>query len=155
MQLTALFGSAAAMAGAAGVLVWRVHETRRPVSTRTIVVPPLAMSTGFAMFVVPAMRVPLSWGLIALLAGALLLAPPMARTTRLERAGGAIMMRRSRTFLAILLALVAVRFALRGYLDHIVSPLQTGALLYLLAFGMIASWRARMLIGYRRLTMRA
>jgi membrane protein CcdC involved in cytochrome C biogenesis len=46
------------------------------------------------------------------------------------------------------------RRALRGYLDHIVSPLQTGALLYLLAFGMIASWRARMLIGYRRLTMR-
>src|SRR5574338_282899 len=113
LPLHLVFGSAASVVGGIGVLVWRMRETRRPVTTRAIVIPPLAMSTGFSMFVVPAMRIPLWWGATAFLVGALLFSIPLTRTTRLEREGDQIMMRRSRAFLAVIVALFGLRFALR------------------------------------------
>jgi membrane protein CcdC involved in cytochrome C biogenesis len=134
MQLQALFGSAASLVGA-GVMI--------------------AMSTGFCMFFAPQTRFPFSWGLIAFLVGAGILAVPLAHTSRLEREGEVIMMRRSPAFLVILLVLVAIRFALRSYIDQFISPLETGALFFVLAFGMILRWRVAMLIEYRRLARRA
>lgn len=141
----------ASLAGAAAVIVWRFRETSSPVSVRKIIVPPLAMSTGFFMFLAPATRVPLLWAVGAVLLGALVLSYPMAKTSRLTRDGDRILMQRSRAFLWILLGLVALRFALRAYVEQYLSPLQTGALFFLLAFGMIARWRATMLIEYLRL----
>ena len=73
------------------------------------------------------------------------------RTSRLERAGDVIVLQRSRAFLWILLLLVAVRLTLRGWIDQHVSTLQTGALFFLVAFGMIAVWRVRMLLSFLKL----
>ncbi len=151
MQLQTVFGSAASLIGAGGIIVWRFHETRRAVKPQAIILPPLGMSTGFMMFVAPQMRIPLWWGVVAFLVGAIVFAIPLDRTSRLERDGNAVMMRRSPAFLVILLALVAVRFALRSYIDQFISPLQTGALFFVLAFGMILRWRAGMYLEYRRL----
>jgi membrane protein CcdC involved in cytochrome C biogenesis len=61
------------------------------------------------------------------------------------------MMRRSRAFIAILLGLAAIRFALRQYIGQLVSPQQTAALFFILAFGMIVRWRVEMLRAYRKL----
>ena len=141
----------ASICGAAAVIVWRYRETASPVTVRKIIVPPLAMSTGFFMFLTPATRVPVLWGAAAVLLGALVLSYPMARTSKLTRDGERILMQRSKAFLWILLGLVALRFALRAYVEQFVSPLQTGALFYLLAFGMIVRWRATLLIEYLRL----
>lgn len=141
----------ASLAGAGAVIVWRFRETSSPVSVRKIIVPPLAMSTGFFMFLLPATRVPLLWAAAALLLGALVFSYPMARTSRLTRVGDLILMQRSRAFLWILLGLVALRFALRAYVEQYLSPLQTGALFFLLAFGMIVRWRATMLAQYLKL----
>ena len=152
MQLQTVFGSAASLVGAGGIIAWRLHETRRPVTMRGIVLPPLGMSTGFAMCAAPQMRIPFTWGLVAFLVGAGILAIPLARTSRLECSGNAIVMRRSPAFLAILLVLVAIRFALRSYIDQFISPLETAALFFVLAFGMILRWRVGMLLEYRRLT---
>lgn len=56
--------------GAAAVIAWRFRETRSPVSTRKILIPPLGMSTGFSMFIAPGARVPWSWAAFAFFAGA-------------------------------------------------------------------------------------
>ncbi len=139
------------LAGAAAMLAWRVRETRTPVSTRKIVVPPLGMSTGFLMFLAPAARVPWSWASAAFALGAVVFAVPLTRTSRLVRTGDVVWMQRSRAFLWILLGLLAIRTALRAYVEHVVTPMQTGALFFVLAFGMIARWRVGMLLEYRRL----
>lgn len=137
--------------GAAAVLAWRLRETTRPVTTRSIIIPPLGMSTGFSMFAYAPMRIPASWALTAFVLGATLLAYPMIKSSRLVREGDVILLKRSRAFLAILLGLVALRFGLREYVGHYVSPLQTGSLLFVLAFGMILHWRVLMYLEYRRL----
>lgn len=144
-------GTLGTLAGAAAMLAWRYRETQRPVSPAGIVAPPLAMSTGLAMFLLPATRVPWSWAAAAFLVGLLVLAVPLARSSRLVRRGGEIVLRRSRAFLLILLALLALRFALREYVGGLVSPLQTAGILFLLAFGMIVRWRVSMFLEYRRL----
>ncbi len=148
MHVVAAFGS---LVGAAGVVAWRVRETRRAVTARSIVIPPLAMSTGFLMFVVPQARPAWPLAIGALLAGALLFSYPLIHTSALEVEGEAVMMRRSKAFLWILLGLVAVRLALRSYVEHIVSPMQTAGMFFLLAFGMIVPWRVVMYARYRAL----
>jgi membrane protein CcdC involved in cytochrome C biogenesis len=139
------------LAGAMAVIAWRIRETQRPVSRRSIVVPPLAMSTGLSMFFLPGFRVPWLWALGAFLAGATVLAVPLLRTSRLTREGDTIVMRRSRAFLGILLGLAALRFLLRDYVGQVLPPQQTGAVFFLLAFGMIVRWRTWMLAEYSRL----
>ena len=142
---------AVSIAGAVVILLWRAAETRTPVTVPKVVIPPLGMSTGLCMFAVPQMRIPWSWALVALLLGATLFAWPLIRTSQLTRVGDQVLMKRSRAFLWILLGLVAVRFALRAYIERTVSTPQTGALFFLLGLGAIVRWRAGMLRDYLRL----
>lgn len=148
MQPVTIVGS---LVGAAVILVWRVRETRRPVTAPKILIPPLGMATGFCMFFAPQMRVPLLWGIAAFAAGAIFLSHPLIRTSTLTREGDTIWLRRSKAFLAILLALVALRLLLRAYVEQYVSTTQTAALFFLLAFGMLLPWRITMFLRYRKL----
>jgi membrane protein CcdC involved in cytochrome C biogenesis len=147
-NIASLIGS---IIGAIAVLIWRVRETRTPVSARKIIIPPLGMATGFGMFIVPAFRVPWTWAAIAFLAGALALAYPLLVTTRLIRDGGTVMMQRSNAFFAVIILLAGIRLGARGYLDHVLSIEKTAALFFILAFGMIVRWRVQMYRQYRLL----
>lgn len=146
-----LVSGLATLIGAALVLAWRFRETRRPVSSRSILIPPLGMSTGFSMFLMHDFRVSWAWALGAFVAGALLLAVPLMRSTTLVRQGDTIVMQRSRVFLGILLALVAVRLLLRNYVAHVLPARQTAGVFFILAFGMIVRWRAWMWVEYQKL----
>jgi membrane protein CcdC involved in cytochrome C biogenesis len=138
--------------GGAIVFTWRLSETNRPITARKILIPPLGMSTGLFMFVYPPTRIPLSWAAAALAAGTLLFTYPLVRTSKLIRDGEVIRLQRSRAFLWILVGLVAVRFAARGWVERHVSPLQTGSIFFLIALGMIVPWRVLMYLDYRKLT---
>ena len=142
----------AAVLGTLAVLAWRIQESRRAVSTRSIVIPPMGMSTGFSMFMMPAFRVPWLWGVTAFVLGAVVLAYPLLASSSLTREGDAIMMRRSNSFMAVILGLAALRLGLREYVGAFISAPQTAALFFVLAFGMIVRWRIWMLFEYRRLT---
>jgi membrane protein CcdC involved in cytochrome C biogenesis len=146
-----LLPALAPIAGGAAVLIWRFHETRSPVTAAKIVIPPLGMATGFGMFLVPAMRVPLLWALAAFLTGAIVLAIPLIRSSRLERSGDQVLMRRSNGFLLILLGLLAVRIVLHDWVGRYLSAGQTAGVFFVLAFGMILRWRVGMYRAYRAL----
>ena len=151
MILSPAVSTVTALAGMAAVFVWRVQEGRSAVTLRKIVIPPLGMATGFSMFLVPGFRVPLLWGLLAFTIGAIALAYPLLATSKLERDGDRIMMKRSGAFFAVVIVLAAIRFAARSYLDQVISVEQTAGLFYVLAFGMILRWRMKMLLQYRAL----
>jgi membrane protein CcdC involved in cytochrome C biogenesis len=53
--------------------------------------------------------------------------------------------------LAIIFGLFAIRILLHDYIGHLITPLQTAAVFYLMAFGMIVRWRATLYVGYKRL----
>ncbi|TYP75559.1 CcdC family protein [Paenibacillus methanolicus] len=134
-----------------GIIAMRLRAANRPVSLRKIIIPPLAMSTGFLMFAVPDTRVPWLWALYAFAAGAILFAYPLIRTSRLERQGGEVVLKRSKTFIVILLALFIIRLLLHDVLEQVVSIPQTAGLFFILAFGMILVWRLAMLRIFLRL----
>jgi len=73
-------------------------------------------------------------------------------TSRLERTGETVMMKRSGAFFTVVIVLAAIRFLARGYFDKILTIEQTGALFFVLAFGMILRWRMSMYFEYRALT---
>jgi membrane protein CcdC involved in cytochrome C biogenesis len=152
MASSTAFTAVVSVAGLCAVLAWRVREGRSAMTLKKIVIPPLGMATGFSMFSVPAFRFPLTWGIGAFLAGAILLAYPLLLTSSLKREGDAIMMKRSGAFFAVVIVLAAVRYLARGYFDSILTLEQTGALFFVLAFGMILRWRASLFLAYRRLT---
>jgi membrane protein CcdC involved in cytochrome C biogenesis len=135
--------------GGAALLAWRVRETKVPVTVKSIVIPPIAMSSAFFMFLSPLTRVPWLWAISALALGLAVLSWPIVRSSRLELRDGVVYMRRSRAFLAVLLGLLAVRLLLHDYIGHLISPLQTASLFYLTAFGMIVRWRVGMYRQYR------
>ena len=137
--------------GAIAVMVWRLRETSRPVNARRIVIPPLGMSTGFCMFFFPPTRIPLAWGLTAFALGLLVLSYPLIKTSTLRREGELVLLQRSKAFLWVIIGLFAVRFGARAYVERYVSPLQTGAIFFVLAFGMILRWRIAMYLQYRKL----
>jgi len=137
--------------GAIAVMIWRVRESRTAVSARKIIIPPLGMATGFMMFVAQPFRVPWTWAGIAFLSGAILLAYPLLRTSRLVREGDTVMAQRSHAFFAVVILLAGIRVAARGYLDTLLTVQQTAALFFILAFGMIVRWRTQMFLQYRAL----
>ena len=134
------------------MLIWRVHEGRSVVTARKILIPPLGMSTGFCMFFAPQCRIPLTWAIGAFLLGATALAYPLLRTSRLTRVGPNVMMHRSNAFFLVVIVLAIVRTAAHSYFDRFLSITQTGAIFFVLAFGMILHWRVRMYRQYLQIT---
>lgn len=124
---------------------------KQPTSLRKIIIPPLGMATGFIMFAFSATHIPLMWGLSSFLTGLLIFAFPLIVTTRLERVESEIYVRRSKAFLFIMLTLFVIRLSLHGIAEQYMSIPQTGAIFYLLAFGMIIPWRLAMISDYMRL----
>ena len=151
MQLPGGMSIVGSLAGLAAVIVWRIREAQSAVSIKKILLPPLGMATGFSMFALPAFRIPWAWAGISFLIGAVALAQPLLRTSRLVRRGDDVMMQRSGAFFAVILVLAAARILARSYFDTFLSMQQTGALFFILAFGMILRWRAQMLVEYRKL----
>jgi len=103
------------------------------------------------MFLVPMFRVPWIWAVGAFVSGALILAYPLLKTSRLIREGDRVMMQRSNVFFGVLILLAIIRIGARGYLDTVLTVQQTAGLFFLLAFGMIVRWRTQMYLEYQTL----
>jgi Membrane protein involved in cytochrome C biogenesis len=144
-QLLPLLGSL--LAGVAVIIV-RLKAASKPTSLRKIIAPPLGMATGFLMFVVPDTRIPWLWALAAFAVGAVFFAYPLIATSRFEVKDGRIYLKRSKIFVVIIVALLAVRVLLHDVVDAYVTIPQSAGLFFLLAFGMLLPWRLAMWKGY-------
>lgn len=129
----------------------RLRAGNKPVTVKKILIPPLGMSTGFLMFVLPATRISWSWAAAAFLAGACVFAIPLILGTRFHVVNGQIYVKRSKSFVFILLGLLVLRLLLHNYIEQFISIPQTGGVFFVLAFGMILPWRLAMLAKYRKL----
>ncbi|MEK4062121.1 MULTISPECIES: CcdC family protein [unclassified Paenibacillus] len=135
------------------VIFIRLKASARPVTLRKIWIPPLGMSTGFAMFVVPEVQFPWWWAVAAFLIGWFIFAYPLMRSTVFEERDGQIYAQRSKSFAFILLGLLLIRTVLHEFINRYVSIPQSGGLFFILAFGMILHWRVYMYKRYTRMAL--
>ncbi|MCL6603405.1 MAG: cytochrome c biogenesis protein CcdC [Paenibacillus sp.] len=130
------------------VIFIRIKASERPVTIRKIWIPPLGMSTGFAMFVVPETRFPLWWAAAAFVIGWFIFAYPLIRSTKFEQRDGEVYVQRSKSFAFILLGLLLVRTLLHEFINQYITIPQSGGLFFIMAFGMIVHWRLFMFRRY-------
>jgi membrane protein CcdC involved in cytochrome C biogenesis len=134
------------------VIFVRLKASSRPVTSKTIIIPPLGMATGALMFVYPPTHIPLLWGLIAFAVGWLIFAYPLIRTTKFEIRDTQVFVQRSAGFVVILLSLLVIRLTLHEFIQQYVTVPQTAGLFFLLAFGTITRWRMHMFKEYHIIT---
>ncbi|MFD0714837.1 CcdC family protein [Paenibacillus sp. GCM10027626] len=154
-QLSHLASLFISIAVGAAIVFLRLRAANRPTTLRKIMIPPVAMSSGFLMFAAPQTHVPWLWALAAFAAGALFFAYPLIRTSKLELRDGQIILIRSKMFIVLLLSLLIIRLVLHDVLEAYITIPQTAALFFILAFGMILVWRLTMVRKFLRLQQTA
>lgn len=143
----------AAFCFAIAVIFIRLKASQKPTNARKILIPPLGMATGFLMFLAPQTHVSFLYAGAAFLVGVLLCYPLIA-TSRMHAVGTDVYLKRSPAFIVVLLVLLVLRTILHDYVQRFVTLPQTGALFFILAFGMLLPWRIAMFLEYRRIARR-
>ncbi len=133
------------------VIFIRMKASQNPTNVKKIIMPPVGMSTGFLMFLVSQTRIPWLYAFAAFLVG-LMFSYPLILSSKMYVQEGFVYLKRSPAFVVVLLALLIIRIALHTYVESYVSIPQTGALFFILAFGMLAPWRVAMLRRFFTLT---
>ena len=128
----------------------RSKAAKRPASIKTIILPPLFMSTGALMFIFEEFRVAPLQIVEALIVG-MLFSMILIRTTNFEIRDEDIYMKRSKAFVFILLGLLIVRLVWKLILSSTIDIGELGGMFWILAFGMIVPWRIAMLVKFNRL----
>ncbi|SFK29198.1 Membrane protein CcdC involved in cytochrome C biogenesis [Halobacillus dabanensis] len=135
---------------ATGMIFVRLRAAKQPASVKKIILPPFFMSTGALMFVFPMFRVQWSQVLEALMIG-VIFSVFLIRTSKFEVRDGEIYLKPSKAFIFILFGLLILRVVFKIIIGQHVSFGETSGMFFLLAFGMIITWRLAMLRQYLHL----
>lgn len=135
---------------ASSIIFVRLKASNKPTNAKKILLPPLFMSTGFFMFIAPETWISISEAIGAFLVGTLF-SILLIKTSRFERHDGRIYLKRSKAFAFILIGLLIIRTMIKVVMEQSVNLPQTGAIFFILAFGMLLPWRIAMYVMYRRL----
>jgi len=138
---------------AIGMIFFRLKVAQSPTSAKRIILPPIFMSSGAFMFLIPAFRVPFTQVIEALLVG-VLFSILLIKFSIFEIKNGEIYLIPSKAFAFILFGLLFVRIVIKIIIVSHISLGETSGMFFLLAFGMIISWRLAMLYKYKKLEKR-
>ncbi|WP_096269795.1 CcdC family protein [Paucisalibacillus globulus] len=132
------------------MIVVRLKASKRPASVKRIILPPLFMSTGALMFVFPEFRVHWMQVLEALTIG-VFFSVFLIKTSKFEIRSEQIYLIPSKAFAFILVGLLIIRLILKLIIGSTITLGETSGMFFLLAFGMLVSWRIAMLYKYKQL----
>ncbi len=128
----------------------RMKAAKKPASAKKIILPPIFMSTGALMYVVPAFRLTLSEMGEAVVIG-VFFSFFLIKTSQFEIRDQHIYLKRSKAFFFILFGLIVIRLLMKTYLTLSIPYGQISGMFFLLAFSMILPWRVAMYFSYRKL----
>ncbi|ASN05617.1 CcdC family protein [Virgibacillus necropolis] len=128
----------------------RLRSAKKPASVKKIILPPLFMSTGAFMFIFPVFRIEWSQVIEALVVG-VMFSIVLIIGSKFEIKQNDIYLIPSKSFIFILFGLLTLRIILKLAFSGTISLYETSGMFFLLAFGMIISWRIAMLIKYKKL----
>src|SRR5690625_1927784 len=128
----------------------RLKSASQPTSVKKIILPPLFMSTGLAMFLFPDIYV--TWlQVVESIGMGAIVSIFLIKASHFKVENQEIYLVLSKSFALILMSLFLIRLFLKWLIGSQVSIGETSGMFYLLALAMIWSWRIAMLIEYRRI----
>jgi len=144
-----LISSIGAFVMALIVIYVRTKKSKEPTSIKKILLPPVFMSTGSIMFLYPPMQVHVLYAIESLIVG-MIFSIPLILTSNFEVKGKEIFLKRSKSFVFILLGLLILRTIIKFFVGDVISVYETGGLFYILAIGMIFPWRIAMYLRFKQ-----
>lgn len=132
------------------VLFIRMKSAKKPTNKLKIILPPLFMSSGALMYVVPQFRITPMEILEVVIVG-MLFSILLIKTSKFEIRENNIYLKRSKAFIFILVGLLVVRLALKSILSNSIDIGQLSGMFFLLAYSMIVPWRIAMYLDYKKL----
>ncbi|MGO4374203.1 CcdC family protein [Paenibacillus sp. 2TAB19] len=135
----------------AALVLWRrTRSFYKPVrGGKRLLLPMLFMLPGITLFMNADVHAPMYDWLIAVVLGVAMSLPLIWTTNYEVRDDNQIYAKKNMGFIFAFLAILVIRFALRGYLD-IVNPSTLGALFMLVAFSYVLPWRVVSYMKYRK-----
>lgn len=128
----------------------RLKASKKPASVKKIILPPLFMSTGAFMFLFPMFQVGWMQVVEAVCVG-IIFSLFLIKTSTFEIRDHNIYLIPSKSFIFILFGLLLIRIIMKLAIGSTISLGETSGMFFLLAFGMIVSWRLAMLYKFKRL----
>lgn len=128
----------------------RMKAAQKPTSTKKIILPPIFMSSGACMYLIPEFRLTGLEIIEAVIAGALF-SILLIKNTKFEIKQDDIFLIPSKSFIFILVGLLIVRTVIKVIVGSTISLGETSGMFYLLALAMIVTWRLFMLKKYKKL----
>lgn len=132
------------------MIVIRAKVAKKPTSAKRIILPPILMSTGALMFIFPEFRVEPIQILEAIFVG-MFFSIFLIKSTKFEIRNNQIYLIPSKLFIIILFGSLVIRLVIKLIIGSTISFGETSGLFFLLALGMMITWRAAMLIKYYQL----
>lgn len=149
MSLWAVGSTVIAMFMAITMFLIRLKSSEKPITEKRIILPPLMMSTGALMFILPEFRLSVVQVLEALIVG-VLFSTILIKTSKIDIIKQQFYLRTSKYFPLLLIGLLVVRMILKLIVQNSVPLGETSGMFFLLAFGMILSWRLTMLYRLKK-----
>jgi len=125
----------------------RLKAAEKPTSIKSIILPPLFMSTGAFMFLFPFFRIEWIQVLEAFLVG-MVFSVFLIKSSKFEMRDGEVYLNPSRAFPFILFGLLILRVIIKLVVGSYISLGETSGMFFMLAFGMILTWRLAMLYQF-------
>ncbi|WP_163653477.1 CcdC family protein [Listeria sp. PSOL-1] len=141
--ITLIFGSM--------IIVIRMKASKRPASVKGILIPPVMMSTGAFMFIVPYFRVTMIDIIEAVFMG-LIFSLILIWTTKFEMKDKLIFIKRTKAFPILLMLLLFIRLLLKYWISGSVELGELSGMFWIMAFAMIVPWRIAMYFQYQAAT---
>lgn len=152
-NLKVLLPSIAALCMGIAVIFVRMKASKKPVSARKIILPPIFMSTGALMFLHPYFRVT-GMEIVEAAAVGMVFSLFLIKTSKFEIRENDIYLKRSKAFGFILIGLLIIRIIGKSVLSQKIEVGPLSGMFWILAFGMIVPWRVTMYVQYRKLADR-
>ncbi|CEG26905.1 CcdC family protein [Bacillus sp. B-jedd] len=128
----------------------RMKAAKKPASIKKIILPPVFMSSGALMYIVPQFRLTSMEILEAVIVG-MLFSILLIKTSAFEIKGDQIFLKRSKAFFFILVGLLVVRIIMKTILSATIDFGEVSGMFFLLAFSMIVPWRIAMYRDFKKL----
>jgi membrane protein CcdC involved in cytochrome C biogenesis len=128
----------------------RMKAAKQPTNAMKIIMPPVFMSSGALMYIVPDFRLtPLE--IVEVVTVGMLFSILLIKTSKFEIRDNEIYLKRSKAFAVILIGLLIVRLGLKTVLSSTIDFGELSGMFFLLAFSMIVPWRIAMYRDYKNL----